>query len=226
MNQPLAERYQQILLKFSAFSKRERLLTLIAVMSLVLLGGYVMLIEPRLLMLDKKKLEVDRQTTEIARLDSQVAELQQSLLTDPDAPNKARLASVKKQINNANKSLAKKTEDLVPATQMPMLLENVFAQFDRLKLMGMRSIAPTAMLEVDEKEGSTDVNLYQHGVQMTLQGRYFDIQKYLQRVESLPYQFYWKKFSYEVADYPIAEVQVEIYTLSTNRAFIGVWNNE
>lgn len=225
MSQSFPEQYQQLQVKFIKLTQRERVLALVAALGIVLLGGYVFFVEPKLIMWDKQKLEVQRQIGETVRLDAQIAVLQQSLLEDPDAPIKARLSSIQKQILNADQALASQTEDLVPANQMPKLLENVFAQFDQLKLMEMRSIAPTAMLVMDDKNELTDVNLYQHGVQLSLQGSYFDIQKYLQRVEALPYQFYWKKFSYQVDDYPKALVQIEIYTLSTNRAFIGVWND-
>ena len=55
-----------------------------------------------------------------------------------------------------------------------------------------------------------------------MEGRYFDIQAYLESIETLPWQFYWKKFSYRVIDYPMAEVEIELYTLSTSPAFMGV----
>ncbi|GAB5381695.1 MAG: MSHA fimbrial biogenesis protein MshJ [Aliiglaciecola sp.] len=219
-------RYEQLQGKFIALTERERVLTLVALLSLILLGGYVLFVEPSLIEWDKRKAEVQRQTSEITRLDAQLAGLTLALQEDPNAPIKARLENLKRQISEADTSLAQQTEDLVPAHQMPTLLENVFAQFASLKLMEMRSIAPTAMLVLDDENSQTDVNLYQHGVQLTLQGTYFDIQQYLQRVEALPYQFYWKKFTYEVEEYPNAQVTIEIYTLSTSRAFIGVWSNE
>lgn len=219
-------RYEQLQSKFVALTQRERILTIVAVLALILMGGYVLFVEPSLVEWDKRKAEVQRQTSEVIRLDAQLAGLNLALQEDPDAPIKARLENLKRQISQADRSLALQTEDLVPAHQMPTLLENVFAQFDRLQLNEMRSIAPTAMLVLDEENSQTDVNLYQHGVQLTLQGTYFDIQQYLQRVEGLPYQFYWKKFAYNVEEYPSAEVQIEIYTLSTSRAFIGVWSDE
>lgn len=217
--------YEQWQDKFVALTHRERVLSLTAVLAVILLGGFVLFVEPTLVSLDKKKMEVQRQSAEVSRLKMQVEQLKIALREDPDAPIKARLAGIENQITDADAALAAQTEGLVPANQMSKLLEQVFAQFDALKLMEMRSIAPTAMLVFEEEKELTDVNLFQHGVQITLQGSYFDIQTYLQRVEGLPYQFYWKKFDYNVGEYPVAEVQIEIYTLSTSRAFIGVWND-
>lgn len=221
-----ANRYQQLQIKFVELTERERILTLVAALSLIILGGFVLFIEPELNEWNKRKAEVQRQTTEVNRLDAQIEGLKVALQQDPNASIKARLEQLKLLISESDSLLAQQTEDLVPAHQMPTLLENVFAQFNSLKLLEMRSIAPTAMLVLNEDDSQSGVNLYQHGVQLTLKGTYFDIQQYLRRVEGLPYQFYWKKFSYQVGEYPDAQVQVEIYTLSTSRAFIGVMNNE
>ncbi|WJG09701.1 MSHA biogenesis protein MshJ [Aliiglaciecola sp. LCG003] len=225
MSRTLGEQYQRIQNQFYALSLRERVLTAIATVILILLGGTVLFVEPLLVQWESNKMEIQRQSAEVARLEIQIAALQQSLQQDPNAPIKARLANLQLQISAADQSLARQTENLVPANKMPQLLDSVFAQFETLKLLEMRSIAPTKLLALEDEKKLTDVNLYQHGVTLTLEGKYFEIQQYLQRVEALPYQFYWKKFNYQVGEYPSAKVQIEIYTLSTSRAFIGVWTD-
>ncbi len=92
-----------------------------------------------------------------------------------------------------------------------------------LKLNELRSIPPVPLLlQQTEKSDEPKAGLYRHGVTLIFEGKYFDIQQYLENLESLPWQFYWKKFDYIVGDYPTASVELEIYTLSTNKAFIGV----
>lgn len=226
-----ASRYEDLQVKFIGLTPRERNLTVIAGVCLILLFGFLLFVEPMMISLDKKNIEAQRAQTQTARLDATMAELQVELGKDPNAPLNARLERVRKQIVEADQTLTNQTTDLIPAAKMPLLLENVFAQFASLKLIEMQSIAPTKLLEPQEQksqgvdENAIESNLYQHGVKLTLQGRYFDIQRYLERVEALPWKFYWKKFSYQVKEYPTAEVVVEIYTLSTTRAFIGVQND-
>ena len=92
-----------------------------------------------------------------------------------------------------------------------------------LKLIELQSIAPLPiLLEKNMEDEEPKVGLYRHGVALVFEGNYFDIQQYLEKLESLPWHFYWKKFDYSVAEYPTASVELEIYTLSTNKAFIGV----
>ena len=130
--------------------------------------------------------------------------------------------------------LQQETVNLVPPTQMPLLLENMLAGSQGVTLVSMQSIAPTPVLssqtkkvdaESDAESNDTvvdEINLYRHGVLLSLRGSYFDIQHYLTRIEGLKWQFYWKRFNYVVTGYPEALVEVELYTLSTSKAFIGV----
>jgi MSHA biogenesis protein MshJ len=103
------------------------------------------------------------------------------------------------------------------------MLESVLAGSKGLKLIELQSIAPTPiLLERPEQGEEPKAGLYRHGVTLIFEGSYFDIQQYLEKLEALPWKFYWKKFDYLVGDYPTASVELEIYTLSTNKAFIGV----
>ena len=48
---------------------------------------------------------------------------------------------------------------------------------------------------------------------LTLEGDYFSIMAYLERLEQLPWQLYWDKMDYQVKNYPQAVVVVYFYTL-------------
>jgi MSHA biogenesis protein MshJ len=103
------------------------------------------------------------------------------------------------------------------------MLENVLVGSKGLKLIELQSITPISISLGQSQEGEEPIaGLYRHGVTLVFEGSYFDIQRYLEKLESLPWQFYWKKFDYLVGEYPTASVELEIYTLSTNKAFIGV----
>ncbi len=231
--QSATNQYDELQTKFINLTQRERSLAVIAGVCLILLSGYVFFIEPMMLSVDKKQTQIERRQAELDSLDNKINELKVELNKDPNAPIKARLESLRQKIVEADNTLSNLTTDLIPAAQMPLLLENVFAQFATLDLIEMQSIAPTKILQQqtqgDKEQGAKtetiEANLYQHGVKLTLQGSYFDVQRYLERVEALPWKFYWKRFSYQVKEYPKAEVTVEIYTLSTTQAFIGMRND-
>ena len=89
---------------------------------------------------------------------------------------------------------------------------------------GNSGAAAKSSADVQATNAQNASNLYRHGVAITIEGRYFDIQQFLQNVEQLGWRFYWKKFHYTVSDYPTASVELELYTLSTSKAFLGVKN--
>ena len=48
---------------------------------------------------------------------------------------------------------------------------------------------------------------------LTINGNYFDILNYLQRIEQLKWQLFWEKLTYQVKRYPQASATIKFYTL-------------
>lgn len=218
-------KYSQLQDTFGGLSTRERLLILITGVVAIGLLGTLWFIEPAYLKIDNGNKEVRRLTAQAKALDIQISAIKADLEQDPNKTLNDRIALNRRDIRKLDEQLEEQTNELVPPSRMASLLEKVLAKSDKLTLREMRSIPPIQMLQLEE-EDTAQTNLYQHGVMLTMQGSYFDIQQYLESIESLQWQFYWKKFSYRVTDYPLAEVDIELYTLSTSPAFIGVWDDD
>ena len=215
--------YTKLSTKFLAVSLREQFLILFCGVVVVILMMYTFLLEPLLDNSEKLQQNSMAAKKEMAILVGQVAALTDKLKTDPNDPVSERIGILQRQIQNIDEQLGAQTNNLVPANKMATMLENLLAGSSGLKLIELQSISPQPILLEQRKEGEEPkVGLYRHGVTLVFEGNYFDIQQYLAKLESLPWQFYWKKFDYLVGDYPTASVELEIYTLSTNKAFIGV----
>ena len=206
--------------KFLKFSVREQVLILVCGLIGVILLAYTLLFEP--LLADSEKLQKNSASMarQLSDLTEQIDILTIKLQEDPDAAVRERIKVLESQIQSLANQLIEQTKNLVPANKMASMLESVLTGSKGLKLIELQSIAPVPIL-VDE-ENKQDAGLYRHGVTLVFEGSYFDIQKYLEKVESLPWQFYWNKFDYLVNEYPKATVELKIYTLSTNKAFIGI----
>jgi MSHA biogenesis protein MshJ len=229
MSNSLEQEYKKLSIKFLDLSLREQILILFCGLAVVILIMYTFLLEPMFNHSEKLQQNSKSDATEITILTGQVAELTEKLQDDANGPVRERIALLKRQIQNVSNQIKAQTDSLVPANKMADMLESVLAGSKGLKLIELQSIAPLPILlnqpeegeEVEEGEEPI-AGLYRHGVTLVFEGNYFDIQRYLEKLESLPWQFYWKKFDYLVGDYPTASVELEIYTLSTNKAFIGV----
>lgn len=207
--------------KFDELSTREKALALISGLVLVLFGGFVWLVEPVQLQIKELNTKVQRQSSQLGELDQQIAQVEVDLETDPNEPLKKRRESLQAQIIDVDERLREQTVDLIPANKMPEVLEKILSKSTRLKVLQMDSIPPVRMMDINAESGAR-VNLFQHGVLLILEGNYHDILSYLEQIENLEWRFYWKRFDYLVEGYPTAKAEIELYTLSTSRAFIGV----
>jgi MSHA biogenesis protein MshJ len=223
MTNSLSQEYKKLSVKFIKISLREQVLILFCGMAVVILIMYTFLLEPLLDNSERLKRNDMSATKEITSLKEQVTKLSDRLSIEPNKPMLERIDVLQRQIENIDTRLETQTSYLVPANKMASMLESVLTDSKRLKLIELRSIPPLRLLsEQNEVIDEPVIELYQHGVTLIFEGSYFDIQQYLAKLESLPWQFYWKKFDYQVGDYPTASVELEIYTISTNKAFIGV----
>jgi MSHA biogenesis protein MshJ len=223
MTNSLEQEYKKLSIKFLKVSLREQLLILFCGLAVVIFLMYTFLLGPVLDSSEKLQQNSVSAQKELTTLVRQVSNLYDKIKTDPNEPVRERIEILKGQIQNITEQFEAQTSNLVPANKMASILESVLAGSKGLKLIELQSIAPTPILLEQPKEGEEPkASIYRHGVKLVFEGNYFDIQRYLEKIELLPWQFYWQKFDYLVGDYPTASVELEIYTLSTNKAFIGV----
>lgn len=215
--------YYDICDRFALLSVREKVLFSISGLVLILFGGFVWLVEPVQLDTSALKGRVERQKAELGKLETQIKEVEKALQEDPDDPLRKSITSLRESIVRIDENLREQTVDLIPAEKMPLVLERILERSTSLqvKIVAVNSIAPIRMMDIDSSAGEK-VNLFQHGVSLSLEGGYMDVLQYLEEIENLEWRFYWKSFDYKVEEYPVGRAEIELYTLSTSQAFIGV----
>ncbi|MGY3941912.1 MSHA biogenesis protein MshJ [Aeromonas tecta] len=207
--------WQALAQKIAALSLRERVMILLT--GLVLLGaagvyGWLDAADTRL--------TADRQALTAAQRDLEILELenqgkQARLARDPNAQVREQLAGVEQDLARLDAELRAQTVDLIPAHEMPAVLEALLSRSTNLHMMSLTSLKPEPLMAGEQK-----ANLFKHGIRLQLEGGYFDVYQYLKALEALPRHFYWKGFDYRVVEHPKAAVAMEIYTLSTSKEFI------
>lgn len=112
-----------------------------------------------------------------------------------------------------------KMVNLISAKQMTSVLQALMAKSDDVALVGLSSLPPEVVIE--GPNNSNEGKLYRHGIEMTLKGDFFAIQNYLEKAQRLQWQLYWQTLDFQVTAYPEATVNVTVYTLSAEDAFMG-----
>ncbi|WP_249553172.1 MULTISPECIES: MSHA biogenesis protein MshJ [Shewanella] len=210
--------FEQLAQKFDALSQRERGLIAIALLALIAMLAY-MPIESlwKQQHSTAQQLKVIEQENQVSV--QQIDLYQQRLALDPNQDYRQRLTLLQQQNQQLDIQLNEQMVDMVPADYMPELLGNLLGQVQGITLLKFTSVAPVPLLAVGEEK---KLNLYSHGIRMSLEGDYFSVLRFVEAVEAMPDKLYWKRLDYKVADYPKGKVDIELYTLSINKDFISV----
>ncbi|UTA46587.1 hypothetical protein L1F30_10465 [Simiduia sp. 21SJ11W-1] len=210
--------------KFEALSQRERALVL-GVALVVIYGLWSLLIG-------------SSQTAKFVSLETQVQQLENDLQSqtvqirnlenkqsqDPDAEMRRQLAQARLDLKQVDDQLANLSVGLIAAADLPRVLENVLLKTDSLRLVSLQTL-PIEQLKLNDESVDANADLvtgvFKHRVKITLAGSYFKVADYLVALEALDWRFFWSEMRYVVEGYPSAKVELEVYTLTTERGNFG-----
>jgi MSHA biogenesis protein MshJ len=205
--------------KFQTLSLREKwLLTLcgLVVFSVMLL---IWLIEPTVKANHALSGQLSSTKQTVQRLEGDILLATAKLNKDPNQNINLEYKKLLTESQQLSEQLAQIIENLISPSQMARLLEDVLAGTKGLKLVSLESM--TAEPITGGADNQTRTGYYLHPVRLELTGGYFSILTYLNTLESLPVNYYWRSFSYTVEAYPTARLVLEVYTLGTRQEFIG-----
>ncbi len=206
---------------FEQLTQRERML--IGVSSIAIVTWLAWLpVESALQTVKKEKQQLHQIKTEIDVAQQINDSFQVELLQDPNEKFQKQLDDLNQRQQALEVDLQQRVVDMVPAEQMPALLEKILQKTQGIKLLALASIPPTALLNTDVK-GTP--NLYRHGIKLKLSTTYFDFLNFVEAIDKMPKKLYWQRLDYQVKSFPEAEVELELYSLSLSEEFIRVAKN-
>lgn len=220
----LWERYRAF---FDERILRERIIIALCVLaSIYLLWDFLLL---QNLAAERGQLDLRHKAakSEITKIDTEQRVLSQALVSGPNAKKQREITQLNERLASLDKEIVALSVGLVSAETLPDVLREVLANRRDLSLLGLHALEPEklSLINVDEnalsEDATSDVGVYKHRVILRMKGRYFAIRDYLAELESSKWHFYWSNLEYVVDGYPDAVAQLEVYTLSTDRGFIG-----
>jgi MSHA biogenesis protein MshJ len=233
---PLLQQYVQ---KLDARTRRERVLVFAAGAALVLFIVYGIGIGPALERAKELAARVADQKNQIAAATAQKAELERLLKQSPDVAIRERIAAKRKQIAEIDTKLSTLQRTLVPPESMGAVLEQLVGKEGRVRIVRLHNLPVAPLVERDGGPGAPgsgagpaaagasaaaqdgNRHVYKHGVQVVVEGPYLDLLAYVARLEKQPWQVYWGRAVMN-ADYPKAQVELTLYTLSLDKAWLVV----
>lgn len=214
--------------RFAAFKPREQALILLAALASILALADQAVLAPSLERSQRLRAEMDRLSPQLAGARSEAATLAARLAADPNQPLRERLAALDIRLKEQGRQLGSLTADLIPPERMATVLREVLATRLGLKLKRLQNLPAVpafpelVQADAESPEAPKKPALYKHGLDLTVQGGYFEVLDYLQALEQLPWHFYFEGMDYRVEAYPQAQVTLHLYTLSATEDWIGV----
>lgn len=237
-------KWQEYSDKFQDISSREQYLILFTGLIAIIFVAFSFFIDANLIQTKEINDKSKRVVAENKSTESSIAIFEEALLDDPNKTLKKQISAYEAKVKEVDERLLLLTSELIDPIQMRFALLDMLkvqkgvslVSFELLgakPLMGKngdladetkesKSKVASADADKENSELEANVNLYQHGIRLKLTGKYFQLRDYLTQLEAMPWKFFWKDFRYQIQEYPLGELEIEMYSLSTNEEFIGV----
>jgi MSHA biogenesis protein MshJ len=209
---------------------RERVLIFLTLLALIFLL-WNFLVQARF---DRERNALQAEATKIANeqqtLQTQMSTLAMAMASDPAIAKTNIIQKLNTDIASVEARLSGLSQGLISAEQLPKVLEEVLLRTSSIKLLQVRTLAatelqlitatPDAKNESNPATGGTGV--YKHGVLIRVAGSYSQLVQLMTEIETLQWKFYWESLDYTVKQYPNAEIDIRVFTLSSEEGLLGV----
>lgn len=233
----MKQQWQRLAAKLDTRNQRER--ALIFVMVLVVVASLInaLMLAPLLAKKKKAMQDVATQQEQLQALQSQIQITMSGGKVDPDAPTRVLLAGLEQKLAQSRGALQSVQQSLVPPDKMGRLLEDVLTQNRGLKLVSLKTLPVSSVLDVPENapaamqatqgkpaeaSPATGPAIYKHGVEIAVSGSYAELTQYLDALEKLPWRMFWGKAEMRIEEHPRITLTITLYTLSMDKTWLSV----
>lgn len=213
--------WKQLSDKVAQLQMREKVIVFAGLLlGIIYVGGFYGIM-PMVEEADAARKTIASQAEQIKSTQSQIGLYEGALGKDPNTAVNESIAKTEASIEDVDKLLAQLTVNFISPHKMREVLNELLNSGNDIKVTEFTALA-AEKVNIDGVPANADITIYQHGIKLTVQGSYFALQQYMQRIEEMPWQFNWKVFDYTVESYPDAKLEIEITTISTNERFIAI----
>lgn len=218
-----------ILEKIDSRVLRERVLIFLTLLALIFLV-WNFLVQAKF---DRERNTLQIEATKIASeqktLETQMSALTLSMASDPAIAKTNEIRTLNTRISEVEARLSGLSQGLISAEQLPKVLEDVLHRTASVKLLQVRTLAATELQLVttldtknEGKPTAGGTGVYKHGVLIRVAGSYAQLIQLMTEIEALQWKFYWESLDYTVKQYPNAEIDIRVFTLSSEEGLLGV----
>ena len=203
---------------------RERFLAIAAAALAVLGGGYVLLLKPL-------GIQITAANRQLASARSELTKLQQLVEQRDRAGSdqlRAREADLERRLTLAESDIHREQIDLVAPQDMARELSAILQKFPQLRVVGIVTESPVPIDQTTGGSGkavdaaANSSMLYEHGLELTVEGKYLDLVAYLDQLERAPHKIYWRDLDLKVNPQGVPQTRIRFFTLSQGPTWLAL----
>lgn len=218
--------------QFDKLVKRERRLIFSACVCAVLGGTYALVVDPALMQAKLLNTRSHEHRAELETFQAAKADFEGRLQHDVNAEVKRSLEETKRDLSDLETRIKDFHHTLIPAQSMAKVIAGLLNHASGVRLISLRNIPPEPLsLDGVEKKHQLDIPptkparttalLYKHGIDLVVEGAYFDLLNYLTYLEKQPWRVIWTETSL-TAEHPVSRLHLKLHTLSMDPNWLSV----
>jgi len=208
--------------QFASLQKREKYSTLFVGLFIVIYLGLWFVIFPQQDEVANIRSKHNITLQELQQINTQLSMLNQALNYDYTKVLRGQIAQTREELAEINDQLSSFSQGFVAAKNVPAVLKDLLVDSSDVKVSSF-NVKPARAIDVEKLgEHDTQTLFFEHQMVVTLQGSYFNLQKYLAALKNNQNKLLIQEFSYRVLEYPQAELVLHIATVSANEKFIAL----
>lgn len=241
-------RFAALQTRFDAMQARERTLISVTVGVLLVLGLYVLWIEPAGKAATSNTAQIESLTPQVESGRAALARVQEELARDPEAARRLALEQLQQEAGALDARLRADEGSVIPPGRMPEVLRDLLGRDARLTVLGVRSLppevlrwspAPVASAPADEPQAQAAPAepspeaipapsaegvpaLYRHQVVLRFEGDYAAALDYVRSVEGLPFRVRLQHMKIDAERWPSLTITLTVETMGLEEGWIGV----
>lgn len=235
MNERIQKQIDLVVKSIEARTQSEKLLILATIIAGLFLAYLTYGHDPLIADIERIDRQIASTEQRIAQRQVEYAEKVALSQEDPNRFANDRLQVVLREQQRLDQEISSLAGDLVTPNEMTQILISVLEQQSGLDLVSFQNQPATplrtgvtdtvsALTEGVNTLSSAPVTgqVYEHGLEINFRGDFFSTLRYLRYLEEITGSFFWDGVSFRITEWPQADVNLVIHTLSTQRGFIGV----
>ena len=238
-------RFAALQQRFDTLQPRERMLISVTAGVLLVLGLYVLWIEPASKAAASNAAQIEALAPQVESARVALARVQEELARDPEAERRLALDRLKQEASELDARLRADEAAVIPPGRMPAVLRDLLGRDGRLTVLGVRALPPEVLRWSPAPATSPPANtagsnaatpapdvaapstegipaLYRHRVVLRFEGDYAAALDYVRAVEALPSRVRLHDLEVDAERWPSLTITLTVETLGLQEGWIGV----